>query len=192
MNYEVPWRPLNIVNKLTNTIYLTSQKPVSCSQQLAGRTPLRKFFLLKSHRAFSINPSLGRPAGGMINFFHSFWTWLYTFAVQTADSNMFCTAVAPLPSVVGLTLQGFRQWRATTHRLYKCLVWCQWFAGLHNKQRNKHIIIISWAVKAVTVGKAPPFPYSPLHRSGMYVYNGLPPLLQFSRLWTYQTSNSWD
>ena len=42
----------------------------------------------------------------------------------------------------------------------------------NNKQTNKHIIIIPWAVKAVTVGKAPPFPYSPLHRSGMYVYNG--------------------
>ena len=28
-------------------------------------------------------------------------------------------------------------------------------------------------VKAVAVGKAPPFPYSPLHGSGMDVYNAL-------------------
>ena len=36
---------------------------------------------------------------------------------------------------------------------------------------NKRIIVIPWAVKDVTVGKAPPFPYSPLHRSGLDVYN---------------------
>ena len=38
---------------------------------------------------------------------------------------------------------------------------------------NKCIIVIPWTVKAVTVGKAPPFPYSPLHRSGLDVYNAL-------------------
>ena len=41
-----------------------------------------------------------------------------------------------------------------------------------SKQTNKRIIVIPWAVKAVTVGKAPPFPYSPLHKSGLDVYNG--------------------
>ena len=107
VNYEVPWRPPNKCKQTNKTIYLTSQKQypesVSCSQQLTGRTSLRKFFLLKSHRAFSINPSLERPAGGMIKSFHSFRTWLYTCALQTADSNLFCTAVAPLPFVVGWT-----------------------------------------------------------------------------------------
>ena len=38
---------------------------------------------------------------------------------------------------------------------------------------NKRMIVIPRAVKAVTVGKAPPFPYSPLHRSGLDAYNGL-------------------
>ena len=64
------------VNKPTNTIYSSSQQQypysVSCYQHLAGWTPLRKFFPSKSHRALSLNPLLGRPAGGMINSFHSF------------------------------------------------------------------------------------------------------------------------
>ena len=37
---------------------------------------------------------------------------------------------------------------------------------------NKCIIIILWSVWAVTAGKAPPFPYSPLH-SGVDLYNGI-------------------
>ena len=44
-------------------------------------------------------------------------------------------------------------------------------AGLQNKQTNKHIIVNPWAVRAVTVGKASPFPYSPLHWGRMYAYN---------------------
>ena len=45
---------------------------------------------------------------------------------------------------------------------------------------NKRIIVIPWAVKAVTVGKAPPFPYSPLHKSGLDVYNDQNPHWNFS------------
>ena len=39
---------------------------------------------------------------------------------------------------------------------------------------NKCIIVIPSAVNPVTVGKAPPpFPYSPLHRGGLDVYNDI-------------------
>ena len=51
---------------------------------------------------------------------------------------------------------------------------------------NKLIIVIPWAVKAVTVGKAPlpPFPYSPLHRSRLDVYNALYSCLDEIVHWT--------
>ena len=62
-------------------------------------------------------------------------------------------------------------------KMQRCHTWALEMFGLVPmvfwpiQQTNKqHIIVISWAVKAVTVGKAPPFPYSPLHRSGLDVY----------------------
>ena len=37
---------------------------------------------------------------------------------------------------------------------------------------TKKNIVIPWAVKAVTIGKAPPFPYATEHKSGLDVHIG--------------------
>ena len=67
-------------------------------------------------------------------------------------------------------------WRCEINILFVCLFTLYWvspcFVPNVTCTTNKRIIVIPWAVKAVTVGKAPPFPYSPLHRSGLDVYNG--------------------
>ena len=63
-----------------------------------------------------------------------------------------------------------------TDKIYLLMVWqqiCWLFSCLFFiKQTNKHIIVIPWAIKAVTVGKATPFPYSPLHSSEIDFYIG--------------------
>ena len=78
--------PRNVI-KLTNTGYSFSEQrypdSVSCFQQLAGWTPLRKFFLVEGQcftLSFFLNPLLGRPAGGMINVVPFLVkTYIYTF-----------------------------------------------------------------------------------------------------------------
>ena len=56
----------------TGTSFSEQRYPdyVSCFQQLAGWTPLKKFFLVEGQcfpLSFFVNPLLGKPAGGMNN-----------------------------------------------------------------------------------------------------------------------------
>ena len=107
---------------------------------------------------FFIHPWLGRPAGGTINCSAEIMVlkaqWKTKFSLPRTTS---CEVTQ------------------VTDKIYLLMVWqqiCWLFSCLcFIKQTNKHIIVIPWAVKAVTVGKAPPFPYSPLYKKGLDVYN---------------------
>ena len=120
---------------------------------------------------FFIHPWLGRPAGGTINCSAEIMVlkaqWKTKFSLPRTTS---CEVTQ------------------VTDKIYLLMVWqqiCWLFSCLcFIKQTNKHIIVIPWAVKAVTVGKAPPLSLQPTTQewAGCLQWSGPPP----HPIWKYK------